>query len=113
MAQAAWIAMPTVTVVESARGNLTGSTSWSTSPTTASASARPTNTTNAYIFCLLCGARRAAHAKFDFAYDAWLQHSENFFRAARNGDVRGRSNQTDAQWTDVGRYGARPGLPAR
>src|SRR5689334_4473340 len=41
--------MPTDSVVVSAFGALTGSTSSSTSPITASASARPTNTTNAYI----------------------------------------------------------------
>src|SRR3954454_24479631 len=49
MAHAARIATRTVTVVVRARGALMGSTSSSTSPTTASASARPTNTTNAYI----------------------------------------------------------------
>src|SRR3954454_12062222 len=58
MAHAARIATRTVTVVVRARGALMGSTSSSTSPTTASASARPTNTTNAYIF--VPPSRRAA-----------------------------------------------------
>src|SRR5947207_4124817 len=51
-------------VVDSARGALMGRTSSSTPLTTASASARPTNTTNAYIrVSSLCDARRAAHLR--------------------------------------------------
>src|SRR5919107_4982970 len=90
MAQQPRIAMATVMVVVSALGALTGSTSSSTWLTTASASARPTNTTNAYI--LLPPLRRTARRspQFDQAYDAWLQPRRTFF--SRNVSALGRSD---------------------
>src|SRR5436305_11040741 len=93
------MATATVAVVVSAFGALTGRISSSTSQVTASASARPTNTTNAYI--LLPPLRRTARRspQFDQTYDAWLQVRRNFF-------CRGRSNHADGR-----RPGARQGLP--
>src|SRR3954469_12099933 len=101
MAHAARIATATVAVVVSAFGALTGRTSSSTSQVTASASARPTNTTNAYI--LLPPLRRTARRspQFDYTYDAWLQAVGNYFSARRSNHPDGR------------RPGARQGLPAR
>src|SRR4051794_13154218 len=85
--------MATVMVVASALGALTGSTSSSTWFTTASASARPTNTTNAYI--LLPPSRRTARRsfQFDLVRDPWLQDGESFFR--RNALALGRSDLMD------------------
>src|SRR4051812_15784882 len=91
--------MPTVMVVASALGALTGSTSSSTCATTASASARPTNTTNAYI--LLPPLRRTARRspQFDRGRQAWLQVAIDFFR--RNVTTLGRSDLMDVDPTLV------------
>src|SRR5947199_8894916 len=93
------MATATVAVVVSAFGALTGRISSSTSQVTASASAKPTNTTNAYI--LLPPLRRTARRspQFDYAYDPWLQPRRNYLRT-------GRSNHPDER-----RPGARQGLP--
>src|SRR3954451_9999988 len=91
MAHAPRIATPTVMVVDRAFGALTGSTSSSTWPTTARASARPTNTTNAYIFVppLRRTARRSPW--FDPEGDAWLQDEANFFLGVTPRPIGGRT----------------------
>src|SRR6185437_15214088 len=90
------MATPTVTVVVSAFGALTGSTSSRTPPTTASARARPTNTTNAYIGSLLlrdASARR--FTGFDSRDEPWLQVESKNFELTSNQRCRGRSNPLD------------------
>src|SRR5436309_3562829 len=108
MAHAARIATRTVTVVVRARGALMGSTSSSTSLTTASASARPTNTTNAYIF--VPPSRRAARRSHQVRLQVrpLVTAVLEILSGGRNVGTGRRSNQSD-----VRRTGARPGLPER
>src|SRR4051794_20991643 len=106
MAHAPRIATPTVMVVDRAFGALTGRTSSSTWLTTASASARPTNTTNAYIFVppLRRTARRSQ--QFDHQREPWLPNPGIDFSVTLG--PRGRSDLSDGR-----RPGARQGVPAR
>src|SRR3954451_16130476 len=106
MAQQPRMAMATVMVVVSALGALTGRTSSSTWLTTASASARPTNTTNAYIF--VPPSRRTARRsqQFDHRREPWLPNQGIDFSVTLG--LRGRSDLSDGR-----RPGARQGVPAR
>src|SRR3954452_11100479 len=95
MAHAARIATRTVTVVVRARGALMGSTSSSTSPTTASASARPTNTTNAYIFVPPSrrAARRSHQVRLQVRPLVTAVRHISFGRCVTSGRVGGRTSR--------------------
>src|SRR5579884_1510213 len=96
------MARPTAIVVPSALGALTGSTSSSTSPTTASARAKATKTTNAYMFLPPSAAPGAPRTP------GWTHGATVGYRI-RRGNLRAIPRKA--------RHGRRPGagagLPAR